>query len=192
MKPDVKTLFVTNLLYGVIALIPIAIVVFVVVEALRLLGEIAKPLALHSRFAAAAVVIAGVVGLVVLCFLLGSLVRTRLGSTTFDTIERRFLNRLPIYEPLANLLRGFARKSEGYQPALVALLGPGTGVFCLMMEDNGDGTVTVFVPSAPTMAVGMVHVVDKDRITVLKASLSDVSTCISQWGVGSRKLLVRP
>jgi uncharacterized membrane protein len=192
MKPDVKTLFVTNLLYGVIALIPIAIVVFVVVEAFRLLGEIAKPLALHSRFAAAAVVIAGVVGLVVLCFLLGSLVRTRLGSTTFDTIERRFLNRLPIYEPLANLLRGFARKSEGYQPALVALLGPGTGVFCLVMEDNGDGTVTVFVPSAPTMAVGMVHVVDKDRITVLKASLSDVSTCISQWGVGSRKLLVRP
>jgi uncharacterized membrane protein len=52
--------------------------------------------------------------------------------------------------------------------------------------------VTVFVPSAPTMAVGMVHVVDKDRVTALKASLSDVSTCISQWGVGSRKLLVRP
>ena len=87
MKPDVKTLFVTNLLYGVIALIPIAIVVFVVVEVFRILGEIAKPLALHSRFAAAAVVIAGLVGLVVLCFLLGSLVRTRLGSTTFDTMS---------------------------------------------------------------------------------------------------------
>lgn len=192
MKPDVKTLFVTNMLYGVIALIPIAIIALLVFEVFRLLGEIAKPLALHSRFAAAAVVILGLVGLVVLCFLLGSLDRTRLGSTTFDTIERRFLNRLPVYEPVANLLRGFARKSEGYQPALAALFGPGTGVFCLVMEDNGDGTVTVFVPSAPTMAVGMVHVVDKDRVTALKASLSDVSTCISQWGVGSRKLLVRP
>jgi uncharacterized membrane protein len=192
MKSDMKTLFVTNMLYGVIALIPIAIIALLVFEVFRLLGEIAKPLALHSRFGAALVVILGLVGLVVLCFLLGSLVRTRLGSTTFDTIERRFLNRLPVYEPVANLLRGFARKSEGYQPALVALFGPGTGVFSLMMEDNGDGTVTVFVPSAPTMAVGMVHVVDKDRVTALKASLSDVSTCISQWGVGSRKLLVRP
>lgn len=192
MKPDMKTVFVTNMLYGVIALIPIAIVVFLVLEVFRLLGEVAKPLALHSRFAAALVVIAGLVGLVVVCFLLGSLIRTRLGSTTFDAVERKFLNRLPIYEPVANLLRGFARKSEGYQPALISLLGPGTGVFGLVMEDNGDGTVTVFVPSAPTMAVGMVHVVAKDRITMLNASLSDLSTCVSQWGVGSRKLLVGP
>jgi uncharacterized membrane protein len=192
MKPNVKSLIATNLVYGVIALIPIAIVVAVVLEVLKLLGEIAKPLALHSRLGAALVVILGLVGLAVLCFLLGSLIRTRLGSTTFETIERRFLNRLPVYEPVANLLRGFARKSEGYQPALVALFGPGTGVFCLVMEDNGDGTVTVFAPSAPTMAVGMVHVVQKDRVTALKTNLSDLSTCISQWGVGSRKILVRP
>lgn len=192
MKPDVKALFVTNIVFGVIALVPIAIVALLVVEVFRLLGEVAKPLALESRLAAALVLIAGVAGFVVVCFLLGSLIRTRLGATTFETVERRVLNRLPIYEPLANLLRGFARKSEGYQPALVALFGPGTAVFCVVMEDNGDGTVTVFVPSAPTMAVGMVHVVAKDRVTALAASLSDVSTCISQWGVGSRKLLVRP
>jgi len=189
MKSDVKTLFTTNLLYGLIALIPIAIVGLVLYEVFKILGEVAKPLALHSRLAAAAVVIAGLVGLVVLCFLLGSLVRTRLGSTTFETIERRFLNRLPVYEPLANVIRGFARKTEGYQPALVALYGPGTSVFCLVMEDNGDGTLTVFVPSAPTMAVGLVHVAEKSRVTPIHASLSDVSTCISQWGVGSRKVL---
>jgi uncharacterized membrane protein len=192
MKPDVKTLFVTNIVFGVIALVPIAIVALLVVEVFRLLGEVAKPLALESRLGAALVLIAGVAGFVVVCFLLGSLIRTRLGATTFETVERKLLNRLPIYEPLANLLRGFARKSEGYQPALVALFGPGTAVFGVVMEDNGDGTVTVFVPSAPTMAVGMVHVVAKDRVTALTASLSDVSTCISQWGVGSRKLLVRP
>jgi uncharacterized membrane protein len=192
MKPDVKTLLITNMLYGVIALIPIAIVALLAVEVFRLLGEVAKPLALHSRFGAALVVLAGLAGIVILCFLLGSLIRTRLGSTTFETIERRFLNRLPVYEPVANLLRGFAKKSEGYQPALAALFGPGTGVFCLVMEDNGDGTVTIFVPSAPTMAMGMVHVVDKERVTALKTNLSDLSTCISQWGVGSRKVLARP
>ena len=191
MKSDLKSLVTTNLLYGVIALIPIAIVALLVLEVFRVLGEVAKPLALHSRLAAAAVVIAGLAGLILLCFLLGSLVRTRLGSTTFETIERRFLNRLPVYEPLANLLRGFARKSEGYQPALVALYGPGTRVFCLVMEDNGDGTLTVFAPSAPTMAVGMVHIVEATRVTLLDAKLADVSTCISQWGVGSRKVLAK-
>ena len=154
MKPNAKSLIATNLVYGVIALIPIAIVVLVVLEVLKLLGEIAKPLALHSRLGAALVVIVVLVVLVVLCFLLGSLIRTRLGATTFETIERKFLNRLPVYEPLANLLRGFARKSEGYQPALVNLFGPGTGVFCLVMEDNGDDTVTIFVPSAPTRRWG--------------------------------------
>ena len=180
------------MLYGVVALIPIAVVILVVVEILKLLGDVAKPLALHSRAGAALVVIAGLIALAVVCFLLGSLIRTRLGSTTFEVIERKFLKRLPVYEPVANLLRGFAKKSEGYQPALVSLLGPGTAMFGLVMEENADDTVTVFVPSAPTMAVGMVHVVQKDRVSVLKASLSDLSTCVSQWGVGSRKLLAGP
>jgi uncharacterized membrane protein len=189
MQGGLRNTFIANTVTGVIALVPVAIVGLLAIEALRLLGEVAKPLALESRVLAALVVIGGAAGLVVLCFLVGSLVRTRLGSTAFGAMETRYLRRLPGYEPVVSILRGFAEKSAGYRPALVSLYGPGTEVFALVIEENGDGSATVFVPSAPTMAVGTVHVVARDRVRLLEASVSDLSGCIAQWGVGSRKIV---
>lgn len=189
MSSGLRANFITNIVTGVIALVPLAIVGLLALEVFRLLGEVAKPLALESRALAALVVIAGAVGLVAICYLVGSLVRTRIGASAFGTMERRYLKRLPGYEPIASILRGFAQKSEGYRPALVSLFGPGTAVFALVIEENADGSVTVFVPSAPTMAVGTVQVVAADRVRPLDASVSDLSGCVSQWGIGSRKLV---
>lgn len=189
MESILRKTFVPNVVTGVIVLLPVAIVGLVVVELLKLLGEVAKPLALQSRFMAALVVIAGLAALVVICFLIGTLVRTRLGATSFAAIERKYLRHLPGYEPITSILRGFAQKSEGYHPALVSLFGPGTSVFALIIEENADGTLTVFVPSAPTIAVGSIHVVDQDRVVRLAAGFSEWSGCVSQWGVGSRKLI---
>ena len=191
MKQSMVRSVVTNVVYGVIALVPVAILALLLVQVLKLLGDLARPLALQSRFAAALVVIGGLAVVLLLCFLLGMLIRTRLGASTYESIERRYLRRLPGYEPITSILRGFAQKSEGSRPVVVSLFGPGTWVFGLMVETNGDGTVTVFVPAAPTVAVGSIHVVGEDRVRVLDASFSDLSGCISQWGIGSRRLLAR-
>ncbi|MCB1502558.1 MAG: DUF502 domain-containing protein [Bauldia sp.] len=189
MKSSTREMVVANTIYGLIALIPVAIIALIVWEVLKVLGEIAKPLALHSKAAAAVVVLAGLMGLLALCFAVGSAVRTRLGANTFNAIETRYLKRLPGYEPVANILRGFATKTDGYRPAIVSLFGPGTAVFGLVMEENADETLTVFVPSAPTLAVGTVHVVARDRVRLLEGTFGDFSGCVSQWGAGSRKLL---
>lgn len=189
MESRLRKALVPNVITGVIVLLPLAIAGLVVVELLRLLGEVAKPLALQSRFMAALVVVAGLIVLVVICFLIGALVRTRLGATSFAAVERKYLRHLPGYQPIASILRGFAEKSEGYHPALVNLFGPGTAVLALIMEENADGTLTVFVPSAPTIAIGTVHIVDKGRVVRLAGGFSEWSGCVSQWGVGSRKLL---
>ena len=191
MKRTVVNGAVTNIVYGVIALVPIGILALLVVQVLNVLGEVARPLALHSKLAAALVVVVGLAAVLVLCFLLGLLIRTRLGTATYESIERRYLKRLPGYEPITSILRGFAQKSKGYRPVTVSLFGPGTAVFGLLIEANGNGTMTVFVPTAPTMAVGSIHVVDEDRVRILDASFSDLSGCISQWGIGSRRLLER-
>jgi hypothetical protein len=45
------------------------------------------------------------------------------------------------------------------------------------------------VPSVPTLTVGSLHVVDRERVTMLEAGSIDVTNCISQWGIGSRKIL---
>jgi uncharacterized membrane protein len=59
------------------------------------------------------------------------------------------------------------------------------------MEENDNGSVTVFVPAVPTLTMGGLHVVDRERVTMLEAGSIDVTNCISQWGIGSRKILGR-
>jgi uncharacterized membrane protein len=49
--------------------------------------------------------------------------------------------------------------------------------------------LTIFVPASPALTVGVVHVVDASVVTRLEASVADVTGCVSQWGIGSRKVL---
>ncbi|MCP4622854.1 MAG: hypothetical protein GY850_04910 [bacterium] len=57
------------------------------------------------------------------------------------------------------------------------------------MEENDNGSVTIFIPSVPTLTMGSLHIVDRERVTMLEAGSIDITNCISQWGIGSQKIL---
>ena len=59
----------------------------------------------------------------------------------------------------------------------------------LIMDENEDGTLTVFIPASPALTVGAVHVVDPTLVKKIEASGGDVTGCVSQWGIGSRAVL---
>jgi hypothetical protein len=46
----------------------------------------------------------------------------------------------------------------------------------------------VFVPLAPTLTIGAVHVVAADRVRLLESAM-EVTQSISRWGVGTRRAL---
>ncbi len=140
-------------------------------------------------FGAGLAVVSAVVVLLLVCLLLGAMVRTRLGSWSFEKIERMILQRVPGYELIGNILKGFATDKDAYPAVMVQLHGPGTAVFGLVMEEHGNGALTVFLPSAPALTVGNLCVVDRDRVTFLDASTADVANCISQWGTGAAKVI---
>ena len=87
------------------------------------------------------------------------------------------------------MLKGFAEKRTAYPAAIVRLYGPGTAVLGFIMEENENGSLTVFVPSAPALTVGSLHVVDRERVTILEAGGMDITNCISQWGIGLQNIL---
>ena len=57
------------------------------------------------------------------------------------------------------------------------------------MEENDNGSVTVFVPSSPAITIGTIYIVDRSRVTPLEVSMIDVVDCISQWGIGSGRII---
>ena len=184
-----KSVFRTNVIYGVLVLVPLAVIVLLLAKIVEILEKIAEPLNLQSYTSVIGAVILAVALVLTLCFVVGAFVRTRLGSWSLERFEGTILKQIPGYEIISNALKGFAEKKTAYRAALVQLYGPGTGVLGFVMEENDNGSTTVFVPSVPTLTMGSLHVVDRERVTMLEAGSIDVTNCISQWGIGSRKIL---
>lgn len=117
------------------------------------------------------------------------LVRTGFGTWSFERLENKVLKQIPGYQIISRALKGFAAEETAYPKALVHLLGSEAAVLGFVMEENDNGSVTVFVPSSPVITVGTVYIVNRSRVTILEASTMEIADCISQWGIGSRKIL---
>jgi uncharacterized membrane protein len=184
-----QSVFRSNVIYGLLVLIPSAIIVLFLAKIVEILETIAKPLNLQSATSVVGAIILALLLVLLLCFVVGAFVRTKLGSWSLERFEGTILKQIPGYEIISNALKGFAEKRTAYRAALVRLYGPGTGVLGFVMEENDNRSVTVFVPSVPTLTVGSLHVVDRERVTMLEAGSIDVTNCISQWGIGSQKII---
>ena len=185
----VKSVFRTNVIYGVLVLVPLAVIVLLLAEIVEIIENLAEPLELQSATSVISAIIIALLLVLLICFIVGAIVRTRLGRWSFERFERKVLFQIPGFKIISNALKGFAEERTAYRAALVQLYGPGTGVLGFVMEENHHGSLTVFVPSVPTLTVGTLHVVDRERVTMLEAGSMDVTNCISQWGVGSQKIL---
>ena len=184
-----NTWFKTNLVYGLVALIPFALLALLLIEVVTLLRKLAAALGLESALGAGAAVAIGLLLVILLCLGAGVTVRTRLGTLSFRKAEELILQRIPGYQLIGNVLKGFATDTDAYRPVLLHLHGPGSAVLGFVMEKHESGVLTVFVPSTPALTVGSVHLVEPGRITYLDTSTMELANCLSQWGIGSARAL---
>ena len=139
----------------------------------------------------APVVVAAVL-ILVTSSLLGLATRLAVARRFGDWLERNTIGRLPLYRAVKSLTSRFEAmgEGEGFKPALVK--GPnGQLELAYLMEDLGDGFVTVMLPRAPTPMVGSVKVVPSAQVEVLDVSLGEFTAVISHWGVGSKAMMAR-
>ncbi len=184
-----KNWFKTNIVYGLIVLIPVAVLIALIEKLVEILEKLAVGLNLDSALGAGVAVVIAFLLLLLVCLTIGAIVRTKIGALSFEKLENAVLQRLPGYELIGNVLKGFAKDKNAYPAVMVCLHGPGSAAFGLLMEEHENGVLTVFLPSAPALTVGSLHVVERDRVTFLDADTVEVVNCISQWGIGSEKAL---
>lgn len=186
MKIKSRFPILASIVYGLSVLIPIAMVFLLVSKLTTFLEKVATPLGFDKLVVAALAVVATITLILLVSFVIGTIVRALI---SFEKFENIVLVRIPGYEIVSNVVKGAFNKETAYQPALAQLYGPGTGVFAFAMEEHENGLVTVFVPSSPALTIGVVHVVKKELLTLLDAKATDMTGCISNWGIGSDALV---
>lgn len=185
----VSSVFRNNVIYGLVVIVPVAVIFWLLAKIVDVMQTFAAALGLDSAVGGGTAMILALLLLLVICFAIGAAVRTRIGSWSFEHFETTLLRKIPGYEIIKGILRGFADNKSAYPAAKIRLYGPGTAVLGFVMEENPGDTVTVFVPSVPTLTVGSLHVVSSERVTPIEAGSIALADCISKWGVGSGKIL---
>lgn len=178
---------------GVVVILPIALAILLVLQALKILHRVVDPVAgaLGLRETMLATV-ATIVLLVGACFLVGLAMRTGIGAAARDAVERTVLNRVPGYSELRAVARSFAGVEKNVYPsALVDLNASGAWQPALVVEEQA-GMAAVYVPVAPAFTVGFVYVVPRDRVRITAGGMAAAVKIIRQFGVGSLEMAETP
>ncbi|UCF74843.1 MAG: hypothetical protein JSU71_11320 [Betaproteobacteria bacterium] len=184
----------TTLIGGFFILLPLLLLELMMVEVFGLVVALSAPLAdlvpgalveaINAPVAVALVLV------VLASLILGLAARSEAGRRLGQWIERNTLGRLALYGVLKGLAARLVEIGEGstFKPAML-VSGDGQREFAYLIEDHGDGRVTIMLPWAPTPLSGSVKIVRKEQIELLDATLGDVTRVLSHWGVGARSLL---
>lgn len=186
--------FKTILQGGFLVLLPLLLFVLLMTEIIDLVIGLGTPLAdlfpagtFDDPYVPAALAI---ILMLAASFLIGLAMKSKLATDLGHRLEQRTLGKLPIYRFVKNLVDGLlgAEAKGTFQPALLAA-GEGQREFCYIVEDHGDGELTILVPWAPTAFAGSVKIVDAQLVQNIEAKLGDASLVLNHLGLGARELL---
>jgi len=115
-------------------------------------------------------------------FAFGLALISRHGQATGGWVERTILLRVPGYAAVRAIVGGIADKSsEGVVKPGLLTIDPGIEAYVLVIEDHGDGHLTVFLPGSPNPASGNVQIVRKDLVRMLNVRMTALTSVLQQW-----------
>ncbi len=175
-----------DVLLGLLLIGPLYISILLVAKVLVTLGSFLQPITAVLPFSVHFQLLVASLLMVLVCYLLGLLVKTTWGQIWRQKIESGLLERIPGYA----VLRGFMRRVAGkevdssWQPALIRTdddaLMP-----AFVIEELEDGRYTVFVPSVPTPFAGAVFIYQRERVDLVNIPFNEAIKMISHWGQGA-------
>src|SRR5262245_48388533 len=126
--------------------------------------------------------------LVLICFVVGLVVRTELGKRIGDWLEQHLLGRLPGFSIVRGMIGQFAgeKDQQSFQPALVEIEEALVPAF--IIEKHADGQFTVFVSSSPTPMAGAIYILQPERVHPVDVPLRKAMVCVTKWGAGAAEM----
>jgi uncharacterized membrane protein len=175
----------TTLIGGVLIILPLYLAILLLLKAAKALLGLLAPVTAQLPPAMEFGGVTAILLLIVICFVVGLIVRTRPGRTAKDAFENAVLEKLPGYSFIRNFTKRLTGRSDEQtlQPALVEL--EDALVPSLIVEVLEDGSYTVLVPSAPTPMAGSIYILPADRVHPVDIPLTKAIGVFSKWGTGA-------
>ena len=187
--------FITTILKGgFLVLLPLLLFFMLLIEIVDMVIGLATPLA--DLFPAGIFddpqypVALAIILMLGASFIIGLAMKSQAATRLGQWIEEKTLDKLPIYRFVKTLVEGLlgAEGKANFKPALIDC-GEGQREFCYIVEDHGDGDLTILVPWAPASFAGSVKIVPQGTVQEIDTGLDDASLVLSHLGLGACKLI---
>jgi uncharacterized membrane protein len=179
----------SRLAAGVVVVMPVYFAALLLLKAAKSVSRLVRPLVRLLPEWLPAERVLSVLLVLLVCFLIGLVVRTRRGQAARTRIEDSLLRRIPGYTLFRSLTQRVAGETQDniWKPALAEIENALVPAF--IIEELADGRFTVFVPSVPTPLAGAIYVLTADRVHALNISFGRAIKVLSQWGSGAKDLV---
>lgn len=179
----------STLISGVLVILPLGLVALIVMKIVDMIQPLASPLVEELPHGMRFPALIAALFLLLACLVVGLLAQTRVGRGAGNSVEAAVLNRIPGYSMVRSLTRRIGNVEEGekFAPALAEIEEALVPAF--VVEEHADGRYTIFVPSAPTPAVGTIYIIARERVHIVDLPFLKSVKCVSSWGIGSKELV---
>lgn len=127
--------------------------------------------------------------LAIFFFIGGIFFDTYLGKSFNKWLEKKVLGRVPFYSSIKGVANQFAGIEKGKHAIVeVDLYGNNCKQLGFLSETLDDGRCLVYVPYAPVLSIGQVHIVPKEQVKLLNISLKAATDIVSKLGFGANNL----
>ena len=179
-----------HIITGFIFVMPILICLIVIGkfwnDLLKYGGKLSKLMGLDTVLGPSGDAFLAIILFLLICTGAGFLIRISFLKRFSDKIDEKLGQIIPGYNQIKSQTEkqiGIEKKEDRVYPACLVrvqdLWQPG-----YIIEDNQDGTHTVFVPQAPSYASGQVYVVQKDQLRRLQIDSKTLNGKLQQLGKG--------
>ena len=195
MMLKIKNFFKATLLGGVMVLLPVVLTFFFLRWFLDLVTGFINPLTrllveqTHVQKHIADILV--VVIIILVCFLVGVIIKTKLGIFIHGQIEKKILKIAPGYSLFRETIKQFLgqKRAPFSSVALVRVFENSTMMTAFITDRHFDGSYTVFVPSGLNPTSGMIYHLQKEFVHQVEASVETTMRSIIGCGAGSGQLI---
>lgn len=188
-----RSFFIRTFLSGFFLALPIiilvAVVIFLVRLVINLITPIAKILSPGADVTHWSIQLLAFFIVLGIFFLLGLIVNVSTGKRAFSFIERVFLERVPFYNTIKNIVEQLRGKDQPFKE--VVLCDPhnsGALMTGFIVEEIDDEKVIVYVPTAPNPTNGYVFHMNRKDLIATDAKTQEAIASVIGMGVGSKKI----
>ena len=191
----IKSFLKTTMLGGVLVVLPLVILILVFKSLYEFIADKLKPItyilletAKLQEFVASMLAI---ILILIFFFVVGLLVKTRLGRFSIEKLEIKIFTKLPLYKFIKETILQLVgnEKNVFKNVALVKLFGNETRVTAFITDEHDDGSFTVFVPSGPAPTAGFIYHLTRNNVQIINYPIDKAMRTIFSVGAGSNELL---